>query len=260
MTQRNTLAALLVAAALAGCATAKKEPPPKPFAATRWQLAMELPLAGEQPNVRFGDGRLEGFGGCNRFAARYVQDSVGARAIAIGRIEMNRRLCEPGAQAAESRVLDTLQAVSSYTITGDTMTMSGSGGTLKFRALPEETGTGMTIAAGPTPASLLGTRWKGVVDPSLNPGATPWIEFAEGRFSGFSGCNLLSGAWRSDGGQIRLGPIAMTKRGCMGPEGDVERRLMAVLNGEARVNREGERLVITGPGGDRFEFVAASPG
>jgi heat shock protein HslJ len=259
MTQRHTIAALLAAAALAGCATPKKEPPPKPFAGTRWQLVMELPLAGEQPNVRFGDGRLEGFGGCNRFSARYVQDSVGARAIAIGRIEMNRRLCEPGAQAAESRVLETLQAVSSYSITLDAMTMSGSGGTLRFRALSEET-PGTAAAAGPTPASLLGTRWKGVVDASLNASATPWIEFAEGRFSGFSGCNLLNGVWRSEGGQIHLGPIAMTKRGCMGPEGDVERRLMAVLNEQARVNREGERLVITGPGGDRFEFVPASPG
>jgi heat shock protein HslJ len=134
---RHWLAAVMLAA-LVGCAAPKKEPPPKPFAGTRWQVVLELPLAGEQPSMRFGDGRLEGFGGCNRFAARYVQDSVGARAIAIGRIEIDRRLCAAGPQAAEARMLEVLQSVSSYTINADAMTMSGSGGTLRFVALPPE--------------------------------------------------------------------------------------------------------------------------
>jgi heat shock protein HslJ len=124
--------------ALVGCAAQKKEPPPKPFAGTRWQVVLEVPLAGEQPSMRFGDGRVEGFGGCSRFAARYVQDTVGARAIAIGRIDIDRRLCEAGAQAAEARMLEVLQSVSSYAINTDILTMSGSGGTLHFVALPQE--------------------------------------------------------------------------------------------------------------------------
>src|SRR5258706_521725 len=95
----------------------------------RWSWVLELPMAGEQPQMRFGDGRVEGFGGCNRFAARYVQDVVGARSIAIGRIEVVRRLCDPGPQAAEARVLEVLQSVSSYSITGDNMTMNRSGRT-----------------------------------------------------------------------------------------------------------------------------------
>jgi heat shock protein HslJ len=123
---------------LAGCASKPPEPPPKPFTGTNWQVILELPLAGEQPHMRFGDGRLEGYGGCSRFGARYVQDSVGARAIAIGRIEVDRRLCDAGPKAVEARMLEVLQSVSSYTITADTMSMSGSGGTLKFRAVAEE--------------------------------------------------------------------------------------------------------------------------
>jgi heat shock protein HslJ len=140
MTRTTAFAAAILAAFLAGCASKPPEPPPKPFTGTAWQVLLELPLAGEQPHVRFGDGRVEGFGGCNKFAARYVQDSVGARAIAIGRIEVDRRLCEGGPKAAEARMLEVLQSVSSYTITADTMTMSGSGGTLKFRAIAEEKG------------------------------------------------------------------------------------------------------------------------
>lgn len=129
----------LVAPLLFACAGAKeKEPPPKPFVGTRWQVVLELPITGEQPNFRFGDGRMEGFGGCNRVTARFVQDAVGARAIAIGRIESGRRGCDASVQAAEARVLEVLQSVSSYTITADALTMSGSGGTLRFRALDDK--------------------------------------------------------------------------------------------------------------------------
>ena len=45
----------VLAVAVAGCAATKKEPPPKPFTGTKWQMQLELPLAGEQPYVRFGD-------------------------------------------------------------------------------------------------------------------------------------------------------------------------------------------------------------
>jgi heat shock protein HslJ len=123
---------------LFACATPEKEPPPRPFVGTRWEVVLELPLTGTQPQMRFGDGRIEGFGGCSLFVARYVQDVVGAGAIAIGRIEVDRRLCvDSSAQAAEARVLEVLQAVSSYTITADTMVMAGSAGTLRFRAISE---------------------------------------------------------------------------------------------------------------------------
>ena len=129
---------LLAAAALclASCGTPRKEPPPRPFTGTKWNVLLELPIAGEQPYVRFGDGRMEGFGGCNRIVARYVQDTVGARAIVIGRIEVGNRSCDPSARAAEQHVLNVLSAVSSYSITADAMSMTGSGGTLRFRAEP----------------------------------------------------------------------------------------------------------------------------
>lgn len=133
---RLAIAAALLAALHAGCAMQKKEVPPKPFHGTKWQVQLELPVAGEPPWVRFGDGRMEGFGGCNQILARYVQDTVGARAIAVGRIDRGTRACDPGTQIAETRMLEVLQSVSSYVITTDTMTMTGSGGSLKLRSDP----------------------------------------------------------------------------------------------------------------------------
>lgn len=132
------LAPWLVVALAAGCAATQKEPPPRPFAGTVWQVDLVQPLPGRPPSVRFADGRMEGYGGCNRIAAKYVQDTVGANAIAIGRIDSGMRAaCDPAAQIAEIRLLETLQAVSSYSIKGDVMTMSGSAGTVRLRAAPE---------------------------------------------------------------------------------------------------------------------------
>ena len=238
MTTRSW-AALFLSFLACACATQKKEPPPKPFAATKWQLVMDAPPAGEAPYVRFADGRMEGFGGCSRFSARYREDSVGARAIAIGRIDIDRRLCDPAAQAAETRAVDVLQSVSSYTINGDIMSMSGSGGTLKFRA--------------PAP-SLAGTRWKGVVGSGVDESATPYLEFAEGRVAGFTGCNMLSGAWRMEDNEVKVGPLVTTKRGCPGAGGEMEKRVLGVLNERTRFAREGSKLVATSPAGERLEF------
>ena len=84
----------------------------------------------------FGDGHMQGFAGCNQVTARYVQDTVGARYITLGRIEVGRRTCEADARVAEEHVLSVLQAVTSYT--GEGMVMSGSAGSLKFLALPAD--------------------------------------------------------------------------------------------------------------------------
>ena len=129
-------AACLLALVLAACATTNKEPPPKPFAGTKWQVVLEREPTPQrlQPWFVFGDGVMEGFAGCNPVTARYVQDTVGARAIVIGKLNVERGGCDVRAQLAQTHILEVLQAVSSYTITGDIMVMSGSGGSLTLRA------------------------------------------------------------------------------------------------------------------------------
>jgi heat shock protein HslJ len=104
--------------------------------------------------------------------------------------------------------------------------------------------------------SLAGTRWMGVIDPAIDKRFAPWLEFlAEGRVSGYTGCNLLYGAWRSDAGQVRVGSLVTTKRACAGPEQAIERRFVAALNEQSRVTREGDNLVFTTPAGERVEFT-----
>jgi hypothetical protein len=65
------------------------------------------------------------------------QDSVGSKAIAVGRIDTGRRACDTLTQAAEDHVIGVLQVVSSYAVIGDVLAMTGSGGTLRFKAVAQ---------------------------------------------------------------------------------------------------------------------------
>lgn len=124
-------------------------------------------------------------------------------------------------------------------------------------AVPGGPGSGSAGAAPPGAggASLAGTRWVGQAGADADGRATPRLEFISGgRVTGYTGCNMLSGTWRMEGGEVRFGAVATTKRMCLGPEGEVEKRLLAALGDDARVRREGSRLVLSVPGGARFEF------
>jgi len=111
-----------------------------------------------------------------------------------------------------------------------------------------------------TPApSLTGTRWVGVVDPDADHRVIPRLEFVtEGRLSGYTGCNMLSGSWRVEGQRVHIDRLVTTKRLCLGPEGETERRLLAAMGADSRVERRGGKLVFIAPGGARFEFVEAA--
>jgi len=256
----HRIAALALAVLLYGCAAmGPKELPPKPFVGTRWQVVLELPIQGQQPYFRFGDGRMEGFAGCSTVRAEYLQDSVGTRTIALRRIEVDRRVCDASVKAVENRILGVLQFVSSYSIEGDVMRMAGSGGQLTFLATPHDAALvagvpGAPIASQPV-GNLAGTRWAGVVDPGTPEGNIPRLELvAEGRLAGYTGCNLMNGSWSLREGEGRIGPLVTTKRACAGPEANIEKRLVAAFN-EGRLVREGNKLVAIGKGGERFEFT-----
>ncbi|HEX6634115.1 MAG TPA: META domain-containing protein [Usitatibacter sp.] len=115
-------------------------------------------------------------------------------------------------------------------------------------------------AASPAPATgIAGTRWVGVAEEGADHRTLPRLEFVrEGRLAGYTGCNMLSGLWTMEGDVVRVGRLVTTKRLCVGPEGEVEKRVLAALAEGGRGRREGSRLVFTGPKGERFEFEQAA--
>ena len=121
-----------------------------------------------------------------------------------------------------------------------------------------EGGGGAPRAAAVPARALAGTRWTGIVEGKPDPRTLPRLEFTDSRIAGYTGCNMLSGAWRQENGEVRVGPLATTKRYCVGPESEVEKRFLQAVNPESRVTREGARLIFTTPSGARFEFEEAA--
>jgi heat shock protein HslJ len=116
-------------------------------------------------------------------------------------------------------------------------------------------------APAPPPATFTGTRWVGVVEEPADPRTTPRLEFiGAGRMSGYTGCNVFSGDWSMQGATVVIGKMAMTKRLCLGPPREVEKRFVAALRPGSRGTRTGGRLVFVAPDGDRFELREADAG
>jgi heat shock protein HslJ len=102
----------------------------------------------------------------------------------------------------------------------------------------------------------MGKRWVARMPEVEDAKQRPRLEFvSDGRLSGYSGCNAIAGRWRVEGGAIRLEALTATKRGCLGPAGDLERRFLAAVNVSSRVSLEGTTLVVQGPGGERIAFA-----
>lgn len=126
-------------------------------------------------------------------------------------------------------------------------------------AVPSDPAAPGPARAAQASASLAGTRWVGDVEGDVDHRALPRLEFvSSGRVAGYTGCNMFSGVWRMEGDTVRLGALIATKRMCIGPGAEIEKRFLAALGEEGRGRREGDRLVFTAPGGERFEFAEAA--
>jgi len=127
-------------------------------------------------------------------------------------------------------------------------------------ATPSQEGTRAAAAAPAEPMfALKGTRWRGIINPAFDQSHAPWLEFvSDERISGYTGCNMLSGGWHDERGQVQLGALVTTKRACAGPESEIERQLLAAFGAQSRLTRQGSKLVVTNPAnGRRFEFYKA---
>jgi heat shock protein HslJ len=108
----------------------------------------------------------------------------------------------------------------------------------------------------PGPPALEGTRWV-MAGAKSDAESTPRLEFSrEGRVSGNTGCNRLSGSYRLEEDRLEV-VAATTKRACLGAGGDAEQKLLAVLGDRPRVSMDGRRLVLTGKSGARFVLESA---
>jgi len=221
---------------------ARKAETVKDLASSSWLVTTmggAATVSGREPEIRFtADGQINGTTGCNRFFGSYVQD--GAKVTFTGARSTKMACMEDGVMAQEAAFLAILRGeadVSFKQISPDAqsqLALKGPEG-ISFTGAPILPKVGGSAPA-PDPALLSGAEW-GVVD--INAGGVignsrlKLVAGEDGRVSGSTGCNRLSGLYDADGGTITFTQLATTRRACLDDGLRMqERRYISALGGE----------------------------
>ncbi len=265
-------AAVAVALLAAGCTTAPGTTNTTANATVRaaelpllgtWQLTSFLgangetvqAVAGSVPFVTFDRaGKVTGSVGCNQFSADYT---VSGTQLAIGPAVSTLMYCAvpSGVMDQEQRVFEFFPLTAGYTVAGDTLTLLDRSGNRIMT---------FNRAAAAANAPLAGPTWRldGFADNETarsalaSPDAT-LVFSPDGRLSGTTGCNDVSGTYATNGNALSIGPLAVTERACLDPAATAqEQEMLAALVAAATYSIRGDRLVISDAAGDRaVEFV-----
>jgi heat shock protein HslJ len=207
-----------------------------------------VPLVdGSRVVLEFEDGRLSGTGGCNRLGGSYEVD--GDALVLAGPLITTEMACDPPLMEQDAWVAALLEARPTLTLEGDTLTLATEGVTLAM--------LDRTVADPDRP--LVGTTWAldGLISTdvasSVPAGVTASLQVVEeGRAYRAlidTGCNSASAAVTFDDDTqpttMTLGPVASTLKACPGAAAEVERDVLAVLDGEVAVSIEADALTLT---------------
>ncbi len=101
-----------------------------------WQvleIAGQPLVANSAPTIAFADGRVSGQGSCNRFMGNYVVSADGA-ALKMSEMASTMMACPAPLMTQEDNYLRLLEAVQSYRIDGDVLTLrTEAGDTIRAR-------------------------------------------------------------------------------------------------------------------------------
>lgn len=227
----------------------------KPLAGTSWQVETmggTAIVAGSEPQITFTqDGQVNGTTGCNRFFGAYAQ--TGAE-LAFSGLGMTKMACMAdgimGQEIAFAAILSgkTEGRIDSF---GNLVIRGEKGVSFTARPLPAE-GEGIEG----DPVVLGGGAWTvedlnrgGVIDNTVLT-----LTFTEnGRVTGSTGCNSLSGTYTATETTLTFSPLAMTRRACVAPALNAqEAKFTKALQGEMtwRLTADGA-LELTREGGHR---------
>lgn len=95
-------------------------------------------------------------------------------------------------------------------------------------------------AANATPESLQGSAWQMQV---AEGAPIPQVQFVNPeRVTGTTGCNTFNGPLAVVSGGVKLGPLASTKRMCLGEPHETEKRFLAALKETRTLQRLNNQL------------------
>ncbi|MET8172658.1 META domain-containing protein [Streptomyces clavifer] len=234
-----------------------------PLSGVHWSVS-SLTVGGKKTTAPDGAhieidsaGRASGNLGCNRFTADVRVDGD---TVTVGPDTTTGMACAEEVQRFEGALGRTFSGELQAAVAGE-----GAGRILTLTAAG---GDSIALASRP-PAPLTGTAWKvtGLVSgdtasslPAGTEGAAHLTLGKDGSVEGSLGCNSFHGKAAVSGSTITFGPLASTRKMCPGPEMDLERELLAVLQGRATYRIEHRTLSLTAESGKGLDASAPSDG
>lgn len=203
------------------------------------------------------DGKVGGFSGCNQYTGSYAIE--GGHSLSFGPLAGTRQACPPPLMELESLTLSMLHDVQGvYVRDGRTLELHGAEEALlaTFERPDGMTGPhlGSWKLAEITPSALSGASdevLEAMKSLSMDDKTTVTMELgADGRVSGFSGCNQYTGGYETDGrSSIEFGNIAVTMRACVGPGMAIESAYLEAMNSVVGIKVARSELALLGADG-----------
>lgn len=166
--------------------------------------------AGDPPlvvSLLMEEGRASGSAGCNNYFGGYTLDGA---SLTFGDMGATQMFCEGPAGEVETAYLANLAAVASWASDGSTLSLADAAGAviLEYAMAPEATILGGWVASGINNGS------DAVVTSDTTPLVTAVFD-AEGRLTGFDGCNDYFTDYSVEGDQITISDaIGSTRMAC----------------------------------------------
>ena len=221
-----------------------------PLAGTSWLLVSYGPedapitlLPNTEITVEFKEGNIQGSAGCNNFFGIY---EIKQESITISEVAQTEMAClDEKVMEQEIAFTEALIKAKSFTVDGETLTISSENEVLRFTAM-----------TAPANLSLEGTAWQlstliqDETASSLLVESQITAEFADGEINGTAGCNSYFGSYEIDGDKITFSGFATTRKACPKEIMEQERSYLAALQTAERITIDGQTLTITHPNGE----------
>lgn len=248
--QRRVLALIAIVLTSAACGSSagratSSQPPAVPLEGTNWVLtegaALGASVANTTAGAQFKGGTVSGNSGCNQYNAPYRVD--GSKLTIGPQIVSTQMACEPAQTALERVFLNRLPKVASYSISGNTLTLS------------DQSSTPLLVFNSSSGAAALAGKWTvvsyytGSALSSVVGGADLTALFEASTVNGNTGCNTFRGPLTVDGATIHIGPLATTLTACPSAELSAqEHSYVAALQLATTFKVTGNRLDLLRPG------------
>lgn len=205
----------------------------------------QIPGAGPL-TVAFDSGQISTFAGCNH--------GSGAVDLSDGRVvtqlATTMMACPPPLDDADRWMSQFFDAQPSWTLSGDTLTLQTDAATVTLRdkkvVHPDRPLTDTTWQV----TSLLSAE--AISTSQALERAKPTLRIAaDGTVTGFTGCNQITGQATVSGtpAVIEFGPLATTRKACLGDIDEVERAMLRALTGTVQAAIDSDELRLSGADG-----------